>query len=177
MIVFYDAFEKMTDEEKVVALHDKIGDDVQTIFRQIAFFNFEKELHLTIREKGSLSKEEMANLYRKHLGSYLGPDVIIPEHSGYQFASVPHFRSFFYVYSYAFGQLASKALYAKYKENPKFIEKIKQFLSLGGSMSPEDIFKSIGVDVTKSDFFEKGIKTIEEDIVLLEKLVSGKKKK
>lgn len=177
MIVFYDAFEKMSDEEKVVALHDKIGDDVQTIFRQIAFFNFETELHTTIREKGSLSKEEMAALYRKHLASYLGSDVIIPEHSGYQFASVPHFRSFFYVYSYAFGQLASKALYAKYKENPKFIEKIKEFLSAGGSMSPEDIFKSIGVDVTKPDFFEKGIKTIEDDINLLEKLVSGKKKK
>lgn len=177
MIVFYDAFEKMSDEEKVVALHDKIGDDVQTIFRQIAFFNFETELHTTIREKGSMSKEEMAALYRKHLQSYLGAQVIIPEHSGYQFASVPHFRSFFYVYSYAFGQLASKALYAKYKENPKFIEKIKQFLSAGGSMSPEDIFKSIGVDVTKPDFFEKGIKTIEDDINLLEKLVSGKKKK
>lgn len=177
MIVFYDAFEKMSDEEKVVALHDKIGDDVQTIFRQIAFFNFETELHTTIREKGSMSKEEMASLYRKHLQSYLGAGVVVPEHSGYQFASVPHFRSFFYVYSYAFGQLASKALYAKYKENPKFIEKIKQFLSAGGSMSPEDIFKSIGVDVTKPDFFEKGIKTIEDDINLLEKLVSGKKKK
>ena len=177
MIVFYDAFEKMNDEEKIVALHDKISDDAQTIFRQIAFFNFEKELHATIREKGSLSKEEMAQLYSTHLSAYLGSDVIIPEHSGYQFASVPHFRNFFYVYSYAFGQLASKALYAKYKENPKFIEKIKEFLSAGGSMSPEDIFKSIGVNVTKPDFFEKGIKTIEDDINLLEKLVSEKKKK
>lgn len=177
MIVFYDAFEKMNDEEKIVALHEKISDDVQTVFRQIAFFNFEKELHATIREKGSLSKEEMAALYRKHLAAYLGKDVVIPEHSAYQFASVPHFRSFFYVYSYAFGQLASKALYAKYKEDPKFMEKIKQFLSAGGSMSPEDIFKSIGVVVTKPDFFEKGIKTIEDDINRLEKLISEKKKK
>jgi oligoendopeptidase F len=112
----------------------------------------------------------------KHMKAYLG-DVTLDEKDGYFFIAWPHIRNFFYVYSYAFGQLASKALYAKYKEDPKFMEKIKEFLSAGGSMSPEDIFKSIGVDVTKPDFFEKGIKTIEEDIVLLEKLISGKKKK
>ncbi len=176
MFVFYDQFEKLSPEEQVVALHDKIQDDVQTVFRQIACFNFELDMHTTIREKNYMSKEELALCMNKHMKAYLG-DVTLDEKDGYFFIGWPHIRNFFYVYSYAFGQLASKALYAKYKENPKFMEKIKQFLSAGGSMSPEDIFKSIGVDVTKPDFFEKGIKTIEDDIVLLEKLISRKKKK
>ncbi len=174
--VFYEQFEKLSDAEKVVALHNKIEDDIRTIFRQIACFNFELEMHTTIKEKGSMPKEELAVCMNKHMKAYLG-DVTLDEKDGYFFIAWPHIRNFFYVYSYAFGQLASKALYAKYKEDPKFMEKIKEFLSAGGSMSPEDIFKSIGVDVTKPDFFEKGIKTIEEDIVLLEKLISGKKKK
>lgn len=176
MFVFYDQFEKLSPEEKIVALHDKIQDDVQTVFRQVACFNFELDMHTQIREKGYMSKEDLAVCMNTHMKKYLG-DVALEEKDGYFFVAWPHIRNFFYVYSYAFGQLASKALYAKYKENPKFIEKIKEFLSAGGSMSPEDIFKSIGVDVTKPDFFEKGIKTIEDDINLLEKLVSGKKKR
>jgi len=176
MFVFYDQFEKLSPEEKIVALHDKIQDDVQTVFRQVACFNFELDMHTQIREKGYMSKEDLAVCMNAHMKKYLG-DVVLEEKDGYFFVAWPHIRNFFYVYSYAFGQLASKALYAKYKENQQFIEKIKQFLSAGGSMSPEDIFKSIGVDVTKPDFFEKGIKTIEDDIDLLQKLVSGKKKK
>ena len=38
-------------------------------------------------------------------------------------------------------------------------------------MSPEDIFKSIGVDLEKPDFWELGIKSIKDDIKVLEKLV------
>ncbi|KKR64772.1 MAG: hypothetical protein UU06_C0042G0004 [Parcubacteria group bacterium GW2011_GWB1_40_5] len=41
-------------------------------------------------------------------------------------------------------------------------------------MSPEDIFKSIGVDVLKPDFFKKGIESIEEDVKMLERLVARK---
>ncbi|MCX6701957.1 MAG: M3 family oligoendopeptidase [Candidatus Zambryskibacteria bacterium] len=172
--LFYNQFEKLSDEEKVIALHDKIQDDVATIFRQIACFNFELEMHNTIREKGNMSKEELASCMNKHMKSYLGNKVELTEKDGYFFVGWPHIRSFFYVYSYAFGQLASKALYKKYQEDKSYIEKIKEFLSLGSSMSPEDIFKSIGVDVKRPDFFKKGIESIEEDIKLLETLVGGK---
>lgn len=171
--LFYDLFEKMTPEEKIVALHDKISDDVSTIFRQVACFNFELEMHKLIREKGYLSKEELASLMEKHLRSYVG-EVDFGKNDGYMFVAWPHIRYFFYVYSYAFGQLTSKALYEKYKEDKTYIEKIKKFLSAGGSASPENIFKSIGVDLTKPDFFKKGIESIGKDIKLLESLISKK---
>ena len=174
--VFQNQFEKLNDEEKIIALHDKIQDDIQTIFRQIACFNFELEMHKTIREKGNMSKEELATLMNKHMKSYIG-DMELTEKDGYFFVHWSHLRRFFYVYSYAFGQLASKALHKKYMEDNTYIEKIKQFLSAGGSMSPEDIFKSIGVDMTKPDFWKKGIESIAEDITLLEALVNKKSKK
>ena len=173
LFVFYDEFQKLTDSEKVVALHDKIQDDVQTIFRQIACFNFEVEMHNTIRKEGNMSKEKLAECMNKHMKSYLGKTEL-SEKDGYFFVGWPHIRNFFYVYSYAFGQLASKALYQKYKEDKSYIIEIKKFLSAGSSMSPEDIFKSIGVDVTKPDFWQKGIKNIEEDVALLESLVNKK---
>lgn len=169
--LFYDQFEKLSEEEKIIALHDKIQDDISTIFRQVACFNFELEMHNTIRKKGNMSKEELVLCMNKHMKSYLGKKMELSEKDGYLFVGWPHIRSFFYVYSYAFGQLASKALYKKCQKDKSYITQIKQFLSLGGSMSPEDIFKSIGVDVRKPDFFKKGIESIEDDIKLLEKLV------
>lgn len=175
--VFYDQFETLSDDEKIIALHNKISDDVQTIMRQVACFNFEVEIHNTIRAKGNMTKEELAACMNTHMKKYLGPMFTLDDRDGHFFVGWPHIRNFFYVYSYAFGQLASKALYKKYSEDPSYMEKIKTFLSLGGSMSPEDIFSSIGVDVRKSDFFKKGIESMRDDIVLLEKLVSKKGKK
>ena len=50
------------------------------------------------------------------------------------------------------------------KKDKKFIKKIEQFLSAGGSKSPYQIFKDIGIDTTKSDFFLNGLKKIESKI-------------
>jgi oligoendopeptidase F len=172
--VFEALLEKMSPEQKIAALHTKINDDIQTIFRQIACFNFELDLHSEIRKKGGLSTPEISALLVKNMSAYLGPAVEMKPEDGFQFVSWSHIRNFFYVYSYAFGQLISKALYVKYKEDKKFITKINQFLTAGGSDSPENIFKSIGIDVTKPDFWKKGLQSIEKDIDMLEKLTKNR---
>ena len=57
---------------------------------------------------------------------------------------------------------------ASLTSSPSFIESIIKFLSAGGSQSPDDIFKSIGIDTTKPEFFLEGLKEIEAEIVRLE---------
>ena len=169
--VFEEIFEKLSEKEKIIALHNKINSSVATIFRQIACFNFEKELHQKIRETGYLPKEDIAILMNKHMKSYLGPVFDLTDLDGYTFVSWSHIRRFFYVYSYAFGALISDVLYSEYKKDKNFKDKIEQFLSAGGSKSPEDIFESIGIDVRDPSFFKKGLKIIEEDVKRLERLV------
>ncbi|MEN9921700.1 MAG: hypothetical protein RLZZ517_678 [Candidatus Parcubacteria bacterium] len=171
---FEEVFETLSDTEKVIALHDKINGSVSTIFRQIACFNFEHELHLLVREKGFVSKEEIANLMNKHMKAYLGPAFKLDIEDGYFFVNWSHIRRFFYVYSYAFGELVSSALYAEYKKDKKFLTKIEQFLSAGGSKSPYKIFKDIGIDTTKPEFFMNGLKEIEKEIKTLKKLIDKK---
>lgn len=170
-VVFYDVFKTLSKEEQIIALHNKIQDDIATVFRQIAFFNFELALHSKVRTEGWVSKEEMARLLSTHLKSYLGPAVAVDEMDGYSFIYIGHFRRPFYVYSYAYGQLISNALYEKYREDPAYIEKIDAFLRAGGSATPERIFKNIGIDVTNPDFWESGLKTIKRDIQTLKKLI------
>jgi oligoendopeptidase F len=153
----------------MILLHDKIADDITTIFRQIACFNFENEMHESVRKEGFLPKDKLAELMSKHLKSYLGPTFNITNDDGYAFVGWPHIRRFFYVYSYAFGQLVSAALYEKYKQDKNYIKQVVKVLSAGNSNTPEGIFRSIGINPTKQ-FFELGLKKIDKDIDELEKL-------
>lgn len=164
----------LSEKERLIAQHDRLQDDVASIFRQIAFFNFEKDLHMGIREKGLLSKEALAELLNKHTAAYMGPAVALEPRDGYFFVTVSHFRRFFYVYSYAFGQLVSRALFEKVKQDKTFIEKVDMFLRAGGSASPEDIFAMCGLDLYNADVFLEGLRGIEKDVKELEKAVAKK---
>jgi oligoendopeptidase F len=169
-IAFEAIFEKLSDAEKIVALEQKLNSEMSTIFRQIACFNFEKEIHAGIKAKGFLSKEELAALHNKHMQLYLGDAIVMHPDDGYFFIAWSHLRRFFYVYSYAYGMLVSKALLRRYKKDRSFWKKIEEFLSAGGSDSPEQIIKSIGIDVSKPDFWQDGLREIEDDVARLEKL-------
>ncbi len=140
----------------------KLDDDISTIFRQVAAYRFEQELHETFRKKSYLAKEEIGEIFQKHMSSYMGDFVIQNEGSQNWWVYWSHFRSFFYVYSYASGLLISKALQNKVKQNPKFIEKVKWFLSQGSSDSPKNLFLALGIDITDKDFWLSGISEIEK---------------
>ena len=174
-LVFEEALPNLPAKEKMLLLHDKISDDISTIFRQIACFNFENELHLTVRKEGFLPKEKIAELMNKHMQNYMGPAFELMPRDGYFFVNWSHIRNFFYVYSYAFGQLISDALYERYKKDKTKIKDVIQFLSSGSSDSPENIFKKIGVNPDKK-LFETGLNRIKADIAELEKLWQASKK-
>lgn len=174
-LAFQEVFSKMTDTEKVYALYDRIADDIQTIFRQIACFNFELDLHNQIRAKGALTAKDIGASHNTQMSRYLGPAVKMKESDGFFFEPWSHIRNFFYVYSYAYGQLISKALYSECKKDASFYKKVDQFLEAGKTMSPDQIFQSIGINTLDPKFFESGIKSIEEDITTLEKLMKKNK--
>ena len=163
-------YDTLPDHEKMIVLHDRINDDIATIFRQIACFNFENDIHTAVRTKGYISALEIAELHNKNMQAYLGPMFTMKPDDGYYFVHWSHIRRFFYVYSYAYGQLVSKAMLRRYKADPSFWKSIEKFLSAGGKDSPENILKEIGIDVSKPDFWMEGLKEIEEDIAKLEKL-------
>jgi oligoendopeptidase F len=162
----------LSEKEKMVALHDRVQDDVSTVFRQIACFNFEVEMHTQIREKGLLTKEELAALMNKHMAAYVGDAVKLSPDDGYFFVAWSHIRRFFYVYSYAYGQLVSRALWERVQKNKKFISKVDEFLTAGGSASPEDIFKKCGLNLYSPKVFLEGLKSIEKDVAELEQAVA-----
>ncbi len=166
-LAFDYLFERASAREQMIMLHDKIHHDISTIHRQIAFFQFELELHQKIREHGFVQNKEIASLFTKHLSSYMGKDVVIDPDNGYGYLYISHIRRFFYVYTYAYGILVAKAIAARYKKDKSYTVKIDHFLSLGESMSPEKIFASIGIATKDGSVFSDGLQSMREDVAKL----------
>ncbi|MBI5004942.1 MAG: M3 family oligoendopeptidase [Candidatus Lloydbacteria bacterium] len=148
------------DELRLSLMLAKLNDDVSTIFRQIALYRFEQELHAAYREKGYLSKEEIGVLFQKHMHAYMGDAVEQSPGSENWWVYWSHIRDFFYVYSYASGLLISKAMQAAVRNDKSFIEKVKEFLSAGTSDSPKNIFAKMGIDITNGAFWESGLNEV-----------------
>ena len=162
---------KEADEElKLILMVKKLDDDIKTILRQVACYNFEKELHNEFREKGHLSHEEIGKLFQKNMSAYMGNFVEQSEGSENWWIYWSHIRYFFYVYSYASGLLISKVMQSKVRENKEFISKVKEFLSAGRSKSPKDIFLDLGIDITKKEFWDSGLSEMEDLLKEIEDL-------
>ncbi len=164
------------DQERLRLLDEKMKGDIGTIFRQISYFNYELALHTKIRKDGSASKEEMASMFLDESKRFAGPVLSPAEDDGYAFIYIPHLRYFFYVYSYALGQIISRALVAKYKSDNSFIEKVEEFLKAGQSMSPRDIFLKTGIDIADPKFIQAGLDAVEKDVKKYEEVVNKLKK-
>jgi oligoendopeptidase F len=152
------------DEELIKSLKiESMNNTVNTIFRQIAFYNFEKELHKVFRRKGYLSHKEISELFIKHMQAYLGDSVDVDDSMKYGWIYVSHFRRFFYVYTYASGLLISKYLQKRIREDTDFVKKFKKFLKAGSSKSVQDIFTDLGIDISKKQFWKEGIKNLNHN--------------
>jgi oligoendopeptidase F len=159
-----------SDTEKVTLLHNKLGRDISTIQRQIAFHNFELEMHNTVRNQGAITRHELNLIMQNHLKSYCGPAVNVNELDGHSYIYVGHFRYNFYVYTYVFGTLMSTIMAEKFTADNLYATQIDKFLTAGGSANVADIFKSIGLNTKKIETFEYGLKKMENEITLLQKL-------
>ncbi len=159
--VLQELLKQAGDELRLAIMMKKLNDDVSTIFRQVACYKFEQELHQEFRQKGYLSNKEIGRLFQKHMSSYMGDFVEQSPGSENWWVYWGHIRAFFYVYSYASGLLISKSLQNSVKDNPRFIEKVKGFLSAGLSDSPKNIFRKLGVDITDRSFWNKGLAEVE----------------
>lgn len=171
--VIQELLKESDNETKLTLLMSKLNSDISSIFRQIAFYNFEIDLHKEFRKTGYLSKEVIGKLFQKHMASYMGNYVEQSKGSENWWVYVEHFRYYFYVYSYAMGLLISKSLQASVKNNPLFIGKVIEFLSAGSSDSPKNIFAKLGIDISDKSFWEKGISEIDYLLSETEKLAEN----
>ncbi len=158
-----------TQEERKVLLAGKVEDMINTVVRQIAFYDFECKLHAA-RAEGELTPDDINALWMSVQAESLGEVFDFQE--GYEtfWAYIPHFvHSPFYVYAYAFGDGLVNALYAVYQEgDPDFREKYFDMLKAGGSKHHKELLAPFGLDASDPAFWDKGLSMIEGFIDELE---------
>ena len=153
--------EDAEDEERLVLLVERLDDVMTGVYRQVAAYRFEQELHEEFRKKGYLSKDEIAKIFVRHMTDYLGDSTKMDLGAQYGWVYWSHFRRFFYVYSYASGILVSKGLQDMVREDSSTISKVKQIFSAGSSKSPVSLFDSVDIDITDAGFWKKGLSETE----------------
>lgn len=160
-----------TKEQRKTLLAGKVEDMINTVVRQIAFYDFECKLH-DARRGGELTPDDINALWMSVQAESLGP--VFDFADGYEtfWAYIPHFiHSPFYVYAYAFGDGLVNALYAAYRDAPEgFQDKYFEMLSAGGSKHHKELLAPFGLDATDPAFWDKGLSMIESLIDELEAL-------
>ncbi|KZY04176.1 MULTISPECIES: M3 family oligoendopeptidase [unclassified Sulfitobacter] len=158
-----------SDAERKVLLAGKVEDMINTVVRQIAFYDFECKLH-EARRGGELTPDDINALWMSVQAESLGPAFDFME--GYEtfWAYIPHFvHSPFYVYAYAFGDGLVNALYAVYEEGKEgFEEKYFDMLKAGGSKHHKELLAPFGLDASDPAFWDKGLSMISGMIDELE---------
>ena len=172
MLTFRSLLDKTKDKrERKAMLAQKVEDMINTVVRQIAFYEFERKLH-TARKEGELTSDQIGELWLSVQGESLGPAIRISEGYETYWAYIPHFiHSPFYVYAYAFGDCLVNSLYAVYQQaDAGFQTKYFDLLKAGGTKHHSELLKPFGLDASDPSFWSKGLSMIEGLIDELEAL-------
>ncbi|QHQ33910.1 M3 family oligoendopeptidase [Algicella marina] len=155
--------------QRKALLASKVEDMINTVVRQIAFYDFECRVHAA-RAEGELTPDQINAIWMEISHESLGP--VFNFMDGYEtfWTYIPHFiHSPFYVYAYAFGDGLVNALYAVYAEGtPGFQDKYFEMLRAGGSKHHKELLAPFGLDASDPKFWDKGIALISSMISELE---------
>jgi oligoendopeptidase F len=151
-------------------LFRQVDDAYATIMRQSFFALFEREAHKMTRDGAII--DDLSDMYLNNLKKQFGETVVVSDEFRWEWVSIPHFyKTPFYVYAYAFGQLLVLSLYQRYqKEGDSFKPGYIKILEAGGSQAPAAILSDSGIDISSKEFWQGGFDVIERMVKELEDL-------
>jgi len=172
MLTFRKLLAETKDKKQRKAmLAAKVEDMINTVVRQIAFYSFERKVHLE-RRNGELTSDKLCELWMSVQAESLGPAIELKP--GYEtfWVYIPHFiHSPFYVYAYAFGDCLVNSLYAVYEQSEAgFAERYLEMLAAGGTKHHSELLAPFGLDARDPTFWDKGLNVVANLIEELEAL-------
>lgn len=154
-----------------ILLASKVEDMINTVVRQIAFYDFECRVH-DARRNGELTPDDINEIWLTVQKESLGPAFDFM--AGYEtfWTYIPHFiHSPFYVYAYAFGDLLVAALMEARRADPAgFTPLYRDLLAAGGTRTYVDALKPFGLNPRDPAFWSVGCNRLERLIDQFEDL-------
>ncbi len=160
--------------EKLTVVEQSLQEDSQCVIDILSRYIFETAV-LDTPIAQPLSAADMCNMMLDAQDQSYGDGLDKKYRHSYMWLCKGHYYSAglnFYNWPYAFGLLYGKGLYKEYiKDKEKFVKNYDTMLQNTALMSVEDVALSMGIDVTKKDFWKQSLEFIEEDIELFESLL------
>jgi oligoendopeptidase F len=166
-IVFGRLLEEDTaPASRLALLAENLEDTIATVFRQVAMNRFEDLVHSERRERGEISVERFGELWSESQSEMFGDSVEMTEGYRTWWSYIPHFiGSPGYVYAYAYGQLLALSVYERYEQvGEELVPRYLELLAAGGSRSPEELGRIVGVDLADPGFWEAGLDLVERQL-------------
>jgi oligoendopeptidase F len=181
-LLFHSMYGKAKDRDTKLFLLGSFLDNLRgTLFRQVAFAEFELMLHEMAERGEPISGEGLSERYLKLVREYMGHDqgvCLVDESIATEWAYINHFYYNFYVYQYATSIVAAtklaKDIAAEAKKGGDSRPRRDAFLALisaGSSKYPVDLLKDAGVDMTTSAPFNAAIAEMNLIMDEMEKLL------
>lgn len=162
-------------DEKIYYLNEFIDKFKGTVFRQVMFATFEKEIHEKYENNEAITPSVLCDEYYKLNQLYFSPSVIVDDDIKYEWARIPHFYSSFYVYKYATGFISALVIASKLINNESgFKDKYIKFLSSGGSNYPLDILKELGINLNDYNTINGAFDILRNKVQLLQEYLDRK---
>ncbi len=170
-------FDRLMAEEpdprvRLAMLCHQVEDAFATIFRQVAMNRFEDAAHTARRAEGELSSDHIGQIWQEKVQAMFGDSLELTADHLPWWSYVGHFiRVPGYVYAYAFGNLLALSIYQRYREvGPEFVDTYLDFLGAGGSQAPDELVRSVGMDITDPGFWDAGLQILDGMVTQVERL-------
>jgi oligoendopeptidase F len=147
-------------------LAESIEGTIATVFRQVAMHRFEAQIHEERRSRGEIPPDRFGQLWAATQIEMFEDSLEITDDYRSWWSYVHHFTaSPGYVYAYAYGQLLALSVYQRYvEEGEAFVPRYLDMLAAGGSKSPEELGRIVGVDLTDPGFWSAGLDLVEREL-------------
>lgn len=159
-------------EQRRSLLASKVDDMMNTVIRQIAFFEFEKAVHIQ-RRQGELTADDINAAWLSTQKEALGDSVNIDPLVGSYWGYISHFiHAPFYVYAYAFGDCLVNSLYSVYESQKiaDFPALYIELLKAGGTKRYPELLQPFGLDAKDPSFWQQGLNVVSNFVDELESL-------
>jgi oligoendopeptidase F len=151
---------------RLALLAESLEGQIATVFRQTAMNRFEDRVHTERREVGELSVDRFGELWDETQAEMLGDTVEMTDGYRTWWSYIPHFIGTpGYVYAYAYGQLLALSVYRTYEERGAgFVPQYLELLRSGGSRTPDELGRIVGVDLGDPGFWDGGLAIVEQQL-------------
>ena len=172
LLHFYMQDQAKTKEMKLYLLDHLFSQFRGTLFRQVQFAEFERDIHAMAERGEPLTSDTLSNHYASLNRKYYGPDIQISDVARFEWSRIPHFYYNFYVYKYSTSFAAAQYFARKiYDGDTATREKYMNFLKSGSSLDPLDTLLKAGMDLRDSKPIEAAFKVLEDALNEFETLI------